>query len=126
MSPQMLKERHQFHLDYGITDPDERAKLEVAISLGFKVNAAAGTTLWDVYNVFSRPELVRKIRDEIPASALVSHGVLSADKLRLSCPRLNLACKETLRLYVPSASARLVHEDVLVADQWLLRKGSIV
>lgn len=121
----ILKERHQLHLDCGITDTDELAKLEVAISLGFNVNAA-GTTFWVVDNVFSRPHLLEEIRAEIRANALVGHGVLSSDKLRLSCPRLNSVYKETMRLYVHSASARFVHEDVLVADQWLLRRGSIV
>lgn len=121
----LLKERHQLHLDEGITDTEELAKLEVAISLGINVNAA-GTTFWVVDNVFSRPELLEKIREEIRTNALVGHGVLSADSLRLSCPRLNSAYKETMRLYVGSASARMVYEDTIIADKWLLRKGSVV
>ncbi|KAF1363570.1 cytochrome P450 [Lizonia empirigonia] len=108
-----------------LTDINERARLDVAMSLGFNVNAS-GTTFWVVNNIFSRPELLSQIREEIRMNALVDHGVLSADCLRQACPRLNSVYRETMRLYVPSISARLVHEDTILADTWLLRKDAIV
>ncbi|KAH6638752.1 cytochrome P450 [Boeremia exigua] len=121
----VIRERSQLHVREGIADTRELAKLEVAISLGFNVNAAT-TTFWIVDQVFSRPGLLSKIREEIHANALLGPGILSADSLRQACPRLNSAYRETMRLYVPSASARLVVEDTMVADTWLLRKGAIV
>ncbi|KAF9691170.1 hypothetical protein EKO04_010672 [Ascochyta lentis] len=121
----LIRERNQLHIDVGIADINERARLEVAMSLGFNVNAS-GTTFWIVNNIFSRPGLLSQIREEIRANALLGHGVLSADSLRQACPRLNSAYRETMRLYVPSASARLVHEDTILADTWLLRKDCVV
>ncbi|KAJ8114735.1 hypothetical protein OPT61_g3452 [Boeremia exigua] len=121
----LLQDRHQLHLEQGITDSRELAKLEVAFSLAINVNAS-GTTFWMVDQIFSRPELLSKIREEISANALVSHGVLSAMSLRQACPRLNSAWREAMRLFSPSISARLVNEDTLLVDTWLLRKGAIV
>ena len=34
--------------------------------------------------------------------------------------------RETLRLIMPAISARFVAEDIIIADTWLLRKGSVV
>lgn len=124
-SHKLIQERNELHVREGITDINERARLDVAMSLGFNVNAS-GTTFWAVNNIFSRPELLSKIREEIRINALVDHGVLSADCLRQACPRLNSAYRETMRLYVPSISARLVNEDTILADRWLLRKDAIV
>ncbi|KAJ4352907.1 hypothetical protein N0V95_003816 [Ascochyta clinopodiicola] len=121
----LIRERDQLHVEVGIADKNERARLEVAISLGFNVNAS-GTTFWVVDNVFSRPALLCQLREEIRSNALVDHGILSAEALRQTCPRLKSAYRETMRLYVPSASARLVHEDTILADTWLLRKNSVV
>lgn len=121
----VVQDRYQLHLREGITDARELAKLEVVIAFGFNVNAA-GTTFWIVDQIFSRPDLLSKIREEIRTNALVGHGVLSADSLRQACPRLNSAYRETMRLYVPSASARMVNEDTILADTWLLRKGAVV
>lgn len=121
----VIRDRYQLHRDEDITDIRELAKLEVVIAFGFNVNAA-GTTFWMVDQVFSRPDLLSKIREEIRTNALVGHGILSAASLRQACPRLNSAYRETMRLYVPSVSARLVEEDTVIADTWLLRKGAIV
>ncbi|KAF1928230.1 cytochrome P450 [Didymella exigua CBS 183.55] len=121
----LLRNRNQLHTDEGIVNTEEKAKLEVAFSLGINVNAS-GVTFWMVNQIFSRPELLSKIREEIRANAIVDHGVLSVERLRLSCPRLNSVARETMRLYAPAISARLVTEDTLVADTWLLRKGAVV
>lgn len=120
----LIQDRYQLHLDEGITDAEEIARLEVALCLGINVNAS-GTMFWIINEIFSRPELVSKMREEIRENALVGHGALSAEKLRKACPQLFSAYRETTRLYVPSASARLVTEDTIIADTWLLRKGAI-
>ncbi|KAF3009441.1 hypothetical protein E8E13_000969 [Curvularia kusanoi] len=120
----LVKERYQLHLDEGITSPEEIARLEVALALGVNVNAS-GTMFWIINEIFSRPGLLTKMREEIRTNALVDHGTLSADKLRKACPQLYSAYRETTRLYVPSASARLVTEDTVIAGTWLLRKGAI-
>lgn len=121
----ILRDRHELHHNNGLTDTDELARLAVSISFGFVVNASV-TTFWVLDQVFSRPALLAKIREEIHANALTGHGLLSVEKLRTSCPRLLSVFRETMRLFMPAISARFVAEDIIIADTWLLRKGAVV
>jgi cytochrome P450 len=121
----ILQDRQQLHHSNGITDSHEIAKLEMSISFGFVINASA-VSFWLVDQVFSRPALLSRIREEIQANALSGHGIISAEQLRLSCPRLMSAARETMRLCMPAISARYVNEDIVIADTWLLRKGAVV
>jgi cytochrome P450 len=121
----ILKDRQTLHRSNGLTDKDELARLEVSISLGLVINASV-TTFWVIDQVFSRPALLSKIREEIHANALVGLGRLSVERLRTSCPRLMSAFRETMRLCMPAISARFVAEDIILADTWLLRKGAVV
>ncbi|KAF3054100.1 hypothetical protein E8E11_011637 [Didymella keratinophila] len=105
----ILQDRQILHRSNGITDKNELARLEVSISLGFVINASI-TSFWLLDQVFSRPALLSKIREEIHANALIGPRLLS----------------ETLRLIMPAISARFVAEDITIADTWLLRKGSVV
>jgi cytochrome P450 len=121
----LMQQRNELHLQHGVTGTYERAKFEVSIGLGINVNASIAT-FWLVNSVYSRPELLSRIRDEIRENALVSHGVLSAELLRQACPLLNSVYRETLRFYAPMSSVRLVQEDTIIADTYLLRKDAIV
>ena len=101
----IVQDRYQLHFDEGITSKHERARLEIGMALGVNVNAS-GTTFWVINHVFSRPELLSKIREEICTNALVDHGAISAYCLRQACPQLNSVYRETLRLYAPSTKIR--------------------
>ena len=120
----ILQGRNQLHVDMGLTDVHERARLEIGIAFAFNVNVTS-TVFWMINHVFSRHETLSKIREEIRNNAIVD-GVLSTECLRQSCPRLNSAMRETLRLYMPAVSARFAVEDTILADTWLVRKGSVV
>lgn len=120
-----LQERDRLHAKYGISDLLERGKLDVSLGLGINVNASI-TTFWLLNNVFSRPELLSQLRDEIRANGLVEPGALSAERLKQECPLLNAAYRETLRLYAPMSNVRYVSADTIIADTYLLRKGTVV
>ena len=117
--------RNDLHLRHGITDTMERAKLEVVIGMAINVNASI-TTFWLLSNVFSRPELLSRLREEVCENALIDPGVLSSERLRQSCPRLNSVYREILRLYAPMITVRWVAADTLLADTYLVREGNIV
>lgn len=121
----LVTDRYQLHLEEGITDTEELAKLEVVLSFGINSNASI-TMFWTLDQIYSRPELLSRIREEIRLNALQGPGELSSDSLNKACPHLYSAWRETLRLYVPSASARVVTADTMIADTWLLRKGAMV
>jgi cytochrome P450 len=119
-----LQERLKMHQAEGIS-MDEHARLEHTISFGFVSNAAI-TSFWMINNIFGRPELLQEIREEIYTNAFEAPGTISSTKLKESCPLLNSVWRETMRLIAPNTSARMVLEDTILADTYLLRKGNVV
>lgn len=120
----LVQKRKELHEDVGIS-AHEHARLEVGLCFGFNSNASI-TTFWVLNNICSRPSLLAEVRSEIEQNALVAPGTISFPALRDKCPLLNSIYKETMRLTAPMTSARMVHEDTIIGDQFLLRKGAIV
>jgi cytochrome P450 len=120
----LVQNRKALHEDVGIS-PHEHARLELGLCFGFNSNASI-TTFWVLNNIFSRPALLAEVREEIEKNAIVAPGTISFPQLRDNCPLLNSIYKETMRLTAPMMSARMVHEDTLIADTFLLRKGAVV
>jgi cytochrome P450 len=119
-----LQERIKMHYAEGIS-PYEHARLEHTISFGFLSNAAI-TSFWIINNIYSRPELLQQIREEIYTNAFEAPGTIYSSKLKTACPLLNSTWRETMRLIAPMTSARVVLEDTMLADNYLLRKGNVV
>jgi hypothetical protein len=120
----ILRERHQAHVEVGISLRD-RARLELVMSMAIAINAGI-TCFWVLHNIFSRPGLLADVRGEIQNAALDSPDTIVYSKIRDSCPLLFSVWRETMRVYAPMATSRLVTEDTLIADKYLLRKGAIV
>ncbi|KAJ4983402.1 hypothetical protein SVAN01_11094 [Stagonosporopsis vannaccii] len=120
-----IQDRNRLNLQHGVTDPLERGKLDTGLGLGVNVNASI-TIFWLLNTVFSRPDLLSRLRDEIRENALISPGVLSSERLQQACPQLNSVWREVMRLYALMITVRYVEEDTKIADTYLLRKGSIV
>lgn len=121
---QLVQERRDLHNANNVSIP-EQARLEMAFA--FAINSNAGiTSFWAINNIFSRPELLKQIREEIQTNALIGHDTISFTKLRDACPLLNSVYRESMRLTAPMTSARFVLEDTLLADTYLLRKDTVV
>lgn len=119
-----LKTRYELHKAEGLS-PAQHARLETGLAFGFNINAGI-TTFWVVNNILSRPDLLEEVREEIYENAYEAPGVIRASKLRETCPLFSSVWRETLRFIAPMTSARVVLEDTLLSDQYLLRKGSVV
>lgn len=79
------------------------------------------------------PTLLFDLRTELDAAILKSTTTegtqlytLDVSALRHSCPLLLSTFQEMLRFHSYSAAARMVLEDTVLADRYLLRKGSMV
>ncbi|KAF1994862.1 cytochrome P450 [Amniculicola lignicola CBS 123094] len=120
----LIRDRQQLHESNGVSLEDQ-ARLEVAISMGFNVNAGI-STFWVVNNIFSRPSLLVEIREEIAAHAVTAPKTISFAKLRDACPLLNSVYRETLRNTANLTSARWVKADTLIADTYLLKANTVV
>ena len=121
---ELLQRRRQFHEDEGLSLEDQ-ARCEVPMMLGINVNAGI-TAFWVLNNIYSRPSLLAEIREEIQSHALVEPDRISFSALRDKVPILNSIFRESMRVTAPMSSARYVKEDTLLADTWLLRKGTVV
>ncbi|PSN74430.1 cytochrome P450 [Corynespora cassiicola Philippines] len=121
---EMLYKRWKAHQEVGISIEDQ-ARLEIGMCLGINVNAS-GSSFWVLNHIFSRPELLAELREEIQQNAVESPGVISYTRLRDSCPLLNSVYRETLRLAAPLTSARYVTKDTIIADTYLLRADNVV
>lgn len=119
-----LEERYQCHVREGISLEDH-ARLEMGLCLGFNSNASV-TTFWVINNIYSQPGLLSQIREEVHANAFEAPGTISVSKLKESCPLLNSVFRETLRTSAPMSSVRYVHEDTIISDTYLLKKGNVV
>ncbi|KAH6615387.1 cytochrome P450 [Boeremia exigua] len=122
---EIVQARNEMHLQHGIFDVLERGKLDVAMQLATNVNASI-ITFWLLSNVFSRPDLLARLRDEITENALVGPATLSLEFLRQSCPTLVSVFREILRLYAPLSSVRYIGADTMLANTYLVKKGAII
>ena len=121
---ELVRNRKALHDEHGVSIADQ-ARLEMALSFAFNSNASI-TVFWVLNNIFSRPDLLAEIRDEVRTNALVAPDSISYAALRQSCPLLNSVYRETMRITAPLTTARVVLEDTVLADTYLLRKDAIV
>src|SRR5690242_17955711 len=93
---EFIQNRNKLNIQHGVTDPLERGKLDTGLGLGVNVNASI-TIFWLLNAVFSRPELLSRLRDEVRENAFVGPGVLSSERLQQACPQLNSVWREIMR-----------------------------
>ncbi|KAF3054099.1 hypothetical protein E8E11_011627 [Didymella keratinophila] len=120
----VVKARNDAHIQLGISR-FERAKLNASLGFAFNVNASI-TAFWMLSNAYSRPDLLAHLRVEIQDNALSQPGTLSFSRLRDSCPGLYSLYRETLRYYASFSAIRWVDADTMLADRYLVRKGTIL
>ncbi|KAK2596102.1 hypothetical protein QQS21_006449 [Conoideocrella luteorostrata] len=122
-----LKQRIKHNTDFGLSLADT-AHTEVGQITAGIVNTAP-CCFWLVWQIFSHPPILEDCRKE--AAQLVrrsSDGVYTIDlaQVRTSCPTLLSTWQEVLRFHGTSVGTRIVQEDTIVDDQFLLKKGGVV
>ncbi|KAB8263615.1 cytochrome P450 [Aspergillus pseudonomiae] len=108
---------------------EDIARLEILTGVGILSNTVP-SCFWLLFDILSRPELLRTIQDEIHQNAISidSTGTHSLDlaDIRTKCPMLLSSFQETLRTRSNSGQLRVVYQDTLLNDHWLLKAGSIL
>lgn len=95
---------------------------------------AMPTTFYFIAEVFSRPDVLEDLRSEILNSVSFTKGTdeqsstctVSLHTLKADCPLFFSAYREILRLFTNASTTRVVLSDMVLANQYLLRKGSIL
>lgn len=120
-----LREKH--NAAFGL-DTKETAHVEIGQVAGAIVNTAP-TVFWMVWQVLADPIVYKDCREEIDKLVTISadgtHTINLADVMT-ACPILVSTWQEVLRFHGISTAARIIKEDTLVDNQYLLKKGGFV
>lgn len=132
----LIQQRIAINQSFGLS-PEMIGHGELVLHFGILGNAVP-TAFWLITNVFARRDLLQQLRQELesylgieaPSSTSLEQmesitKVISA-KVVKSCPLLYSCYRETLRDISNASSPRLVLADTMLADQYLLRKNSIL
>jgi cytochrome P450 len=128
---ELARARRDTQREGGATIRDT-ARLEMSLNIGVLSNTVP-STFWYIFDIFSRPDLLAAIRRELEQNAVVVPDPSAPNKravdislIRGDCPLLVAAFQETLRLHSNGAPIRFVYDDVVLDNQFLLKKGSIL
>lgn len=129
---ELVQSRHAVAVRNGVALPDI-AGLETTMSIGVLANTAPAA-FWTVWHVFAHPPLLADLRAEleplvrttIDNAAGSRHHHLDLNRLRTQCPLLLSTWHEVLRHIGCGTSARLVRDDHMLQDRYLLRKNGVV
>ena len=142
---QMIRERQEVLRNAGM-DEEDIAKMQAFFSDAYY--NIVPTLFWTIYEVYSRPQLLRDIRDEIASKATIvvqqessssspltpkgsgdadeeKGGALTLDvaALKTKCAILLSTYQETQRRRHEPATSRIVAEDTLLDGRYLLKRG---
>ncbi|KAL4907050.1 hypothetical protein BDW74DRAFT_190035 [Aspergillus multicolor] len=124
---ELTRVRYETLVRGGLALPDI-ARHEAAMAIGLLSNTAPAA-FWVTFNIFSRPELLRQIRDEVQRSALrfredETH-VIDLQSLKSACPLLLSTYQESLRGSSAFAT-RVATADTVLGGRYLVRGGCLV
>ncbi len=102
-----------------VTEKDIRDQLFNFLLAGFETTATAIS--WLLYNIASQPNLQVLLKDELRLSVTANDDVLKSPSL------LQLAIKESLRLYAPVwSTARVAVNDDIIGGKFIKAKSIVV
>ncbi|KAI2466902.1 cytochrome P450 [Annulohypoxylon bovei var. microspora] len=119
--------RYKHNTGHGLRGRDVAAT-EVGQMVASLTNSVA-SAFWMVYHIFSDPVVLNECRAEV--EQLVQRDdndtcTVDLAKVKSACPILFSTWQETLRYVHIGISARLVMEDVMFDNKYLLKKGATV
>ena len=128
-SSAMTQARYTNATRHGISTLNQ-GRLEVATLIGILANTIP-TIFFLLVHIYHDPDLISDIRRELASQGLLGTPEEMAQNPKLlsmpeSCPILHSTFQELLRVHALGISARLVLEDVMLDDRFLLQKGMIV
>lgn len=122
----LIKDRYELFCERGLPLKDI-ARHEVGSTLALLLNTIQAV-FWLVYHLFSNPAVLAECRRELSEAVTENNGTCTVDLayIKTSCPVFLSTFKETLRFRGINVAARIVLNDTLVGEQYLLKKGGVV
>ncbi|KXL51043.1 MAG: hypothetical protein FE78DRAFT_84400 [Acidomyces sp. 'richmondensis'] len=124
----LIQERIAINRSFGLSC-EMIGRGELVLYFGILGNAVP-TAFWLLSNIYSRPQLLQQIRDELEDALrlnpqMIPPKVTVPEHIVKACPLLFSCYRETLRDVSNASSPRLVLSDTML-DKYLLKAGSIV
>ncbi|KAI0876406.1 cytochrome P450 [Hypoxylon argillaceum] len=106
---------------------EDKARVEVGQVAAATFNTAPGA-YWCVWAILSNPVVFKDCRQEVMRLVDDIDGTHTIDlaRVRTECPLLVSTLQEVMRFYGTAASLRLIYEDTMLGDEYLLKKGGAV
>jgi len=126
----IVQGRREVALKWGIPE-SELQRWEYVMFFAPTTNSGP-TTYWLLSYILADPELLTEIREEVSKVTTIStfKGVKKASfditRIQKECPLLVAAWEESFRLSAPTVSVRMVMEDTMLAEKYLLKKGAVI
>ena len=126
-----VRDRYDISIKSGLTIQD-LARFELAVTLASLLNTPL-ITFWTLLYIFSYPELLRDIRNEIDTiitsttseSGEVTRSI-DVTNAKIHCPLLGSTYQEVLRKCSIGTAIREVNQDTVINNRWLLKKDALI
>ncbi|KAF2198497.1 cytochrome P450 [Delitschia confertaspora ATCC 74209] len=109
---------------------EDIARYEVGNSIGILTNTVPAS-FWMMYHLFSDPVVLQDCRNELlkivsdsPDANGLHLRTLDMSQVKSSCPIVVSTLQEVLRVHTVGISTRMVMEDHMLDNKYLLKKGS--
>ena len=128
-SAAMIQRRHSENTRYGSTPLNQR-RLEVGTLIGVPANTIPAI-FYTLVHIYPNPELISDIRDELETSDFLDTPEIISQNSGLltmpeTCPLPYSIWQEILRVQALGAGSRYILEDIILEDNFFLRKGIVV
>lgn len=131
----LIKARFEHSSEHKIPVEDI-ARFEVGGAIAILTNTSP-TAFWMVYHLYSNPTALEECRQELSNVAsndtttmdngeTIQIRTLDMSKVKDSCPLLLSTLQEVLRVHSVGVATRLVMEDHMLDNKYLLKKGNTV
>ncbi|KAL8968770.1 MAG: hypothetical protein Q9197_004704 [Variospora fuerteventurae] len=124
----LAKEHHRTLKDAGVTETDNAKQAAIFTIAAF--SNSAPTLYWTLWELFSRPEVLSEVRQELEVHAIGGSKergfVLDVAAVKSSCPLLLSVFQETQRIRHVNPSFRKVMADTWLDNKYLLKAGEFL
>ncbi|KAJ5784017.1 uncharacterized protein N7518_009694 [Penicillium psychrosexuale] len=125
---ELVAMRYRSFLGAGLTH-EEIAYAEMPLIVGLLANTVPAA-FWVHFELFSRLQLLEEVREEIEQNALKiapdGTHIIDVGYFRDDCPLLLSVYQEVLRTRSTMVTIRVVTQDVVLADKYFLRSGTML
>ncbi|KAI9682768.1 MAG: hypothetical protein M1822_006258 [Bathelium mastoideum] len=119
----LVRARYEHSASYNISLEDT-ARFELGGAVAILTNTVP-CAFWVLWHTISDPAVLQECRDELQSLCKVEYDTVTIDitEVKISCPLLLSILQEVLRFHGTGNSVRVVQQEFLLDDKYLLKKG---